>query len=151
MSGRTAGRRRGRYPLGFSDRKSPSRGTDRAPRVRLRPCLTAAWYHGTIAVRRSRREGHGQMTKVLYSLGRFSVRRRYVVLGVWLVIAVALVVVSHQMGDTTNNNLSLPGTGSQRAMNAMAKPFPDQSNGSRSAQVVSATPPSSFALPWGLV
>ena len=70
------------------------------------------------------------MTKVLYSLGRSSVRRRYVVLGVWLVVAVALVVVSHQMGDTTNNNLSLPGTGSQRAMNVMTKPFPDQSNGS---------------------
>ncbi|MGH2886453.1 MAG: MMPL family transporter, partial [Solirubrobacteraceae bacterium] len=70
------------------------------------------------------------MTKVLYSLGRFSVRRRFVVLGVWLVVAVALVVVSHRTGDTTNNDLSLPGTGSQRAMNVMAKPFPDQSNGS---------------------
>lgn len=56
------------------------------------------------------------MTKVLYSLGRFSVRRRFVVLGVWLVVAVALVVASHQTGDTTNNNLSLPGTGSQQAM-----------------------------------
>ena len=70
------------------------------------------------------------MTKVLYSLGRFSVRRRFVVLGVWLVVAVALVVVSHQTGDNTNNNLSLPGTGSQQAKNVMAKPFPDQSNGS---------------------
>ena len=53
------------------------------------------------------------MTKVLYSLGRFSVRRRFVVLGVWLVVAVALVVISHQTGDTTNNNLSLPGTGGE--------------------------------------
>jgi RND superfamily putative drug exporter len=70
------------------------------------------------------------MTKVLYSLGRFSVRRRFAVLGVWLVVAVALVVISHQTGDTTNNNLSLPGTGSQQAMNVMAKPFPAQSNGS---------------------
>ena len=70
------------------------------------------------------------MTKVLYSLGRFSVRRRFVVLGVWLMVAVALVVISHQTGDTTNNNLSLPGTGSQQAMNVMAKPFPAQSNGS---------------------
>ena len=70
------------------------------------------------------------MTKVLYALGRFSVRRRFIVLGVWLVVAVALVVVSHQTGDNTNNNLSLPGTGSQRAKDVMAKPFPDQSNGS---------------------
>ena len=70
------------------------------------------------------------MTKVLYALGRFSVRRRFIVLGVWLVVAVALVVVSHQTGDNTNNNLSLPGTGSQHAKDVMAKPFPDQSNGS---------------------
>ena len=77
------------------------------------------------------RRGHGgHMTKVLYALGRFSVRRRLVVLGVWLVVAAALVVVSHQTGDNTNNNLSLPGTGSQQAMNTLAKPFPDQSNGS---------------------
>jgi RND superfamily putative drug exporter len=70
------------------------------------------------------------MTKVLYSLGRFSVRHRVVVLGVWLVVAIALVAVSHQTGDNTNNNLSLPGTGSQHATNVMAKPFPNQSNGS---------------------
>ena len=70
------------------------------------------------------------MTKVLYALGRFSVRRRLIVLGVWLVVAVALVVVSHQTGDNTNNNLSLPGTGSQQAKDVMAKPFPAQSNGS---------------------
>ncbi len=70
------------------------------------------------------------MTKVLYSLGHFAVRRRFVVLGVWLVVAVALVAVSHQTGDNTNNNLSLPGTGSQHATNVMTKPFPDQANGS---------------------
>ncbi len=70
------------------------------------------------------------MTKVLYSLGRFSVRRRFVVIGVWLVVAIALVAVSHQMGDTTNNNLSLPGTGSQLATDALAGPFAAQSNGS---------------------
>ena len=69
------------------------------------------------------------MTKVLYSLGHFAVRRRFVVLGVWLVVAVALVAVSHQTGDNTNNNLSLPGTGSQHATNVMTKPFPDQANG----------------------
>ncbi len=70
------------------------------------------------------------MTKVLYALGRFSVRRRFFVLGVWLVIAVVLVAVSHQTGDNTNNNLSLPGTGSQDATNTMTKPFPNQANGS---------------------
>jgi hypothetical protein len=38
-----------------------------------------------------------------------------VVVGVWVVPAVVLVAVSHGLGDTTNDNLSLPGTNSQRA------------------------------------
>ncbi|HEY2436991.1 MAG TPA: MMPL family transporter, partial [Solirubrobacteraceae bacterium] len=69
------------------------------------------------------------MTGVLYRVAGFCTRRRFVVLGVWLVVAIALVAVSHQTGDNTNNNLSLPGTGSQSATNALAGPFPDQSNG----------------------
>ena len=51
-------------------------------------------------------------------------------LAVWLVVAVALVAISHRMGDNTNDNLTLPGTGSDHAKNVLAKPFPDQSNGS---------------------
>ena len=70
------------------------------------------------------------MTGVLYGVARFCVRRRLVVLGVWLVVAVALVAVSHRMGDNTNDNLSLPGTGSQLATSALSKSFPDQANGS---------------------
>jgi putative drug exporter of the RND superfamily len=70
------------------------------------------------------------MTGVLYGLAQFCVRRRFVVLAVWLVATIALVAVSHQLGDNTNDNLSLPGTDSQRATDALAKSFPDQSNGS---------------------
>ena len=55
------------------------------------------------------------MTGVLYAIARLCVRRKFIVLAVWLVVAVALVVVSKQMGDNTNDNLSLPGTNSQRA------------------------------------
>ena len=69
------------------------------------------------------------MTGVLYRLGKLCVRRRFVVLGVWLVVAIALVAVSHQMSDKTNNNLTLPGTGSQSAKDALAGPFGGQSNG----------------------
>ncbi len=69
------------------------------------------------------------MTKVLYGLARFAVRRRFLVLGVWLVAAVALVAVSHQLGDNTNDNLSLPGTNSQKATDALQKSFPAQANG----------------------
>jgi RND superfamily putative drug exporter len=66
----------------------------------------------------------------LYGLARFCVRHRLVVVGVWLLAVVALVGVSHQLGEETSENLSLPGTDSQRATDTLAKSFPDQSNGS---------------------
>ena len=69
------------------------------------------------------------MTGVLYGLARFCVRRRFVVLGVWLVAAIALVAVSHRLGDNTNDNLSLPGTDSQHATNTLQHSFPAQANG----------------------
>jgi RND superfamily putative drug exporter len=69
------------------------------------------------------------MTGVLYGLAQFCVRRRFVVVGIWLVLTIALVAVSHRLGDNTNDNLSLPGTDSQRATDTLAKSFPDQANG----------------------
>jgi RND superfamily putative drug exporter len=70
------------------------------------------------------------MTGMLYGLAQFCVRRKFVVLVVWLVATIALVAVSHRLGDNTNDNLSLPGTDSQAATDALAKSFPDQANGS---------------------
>src|SRR5947199_5409465 len=69
------------------------------------------------------------MTGVLYGLARFCIRRKFVVIGVWFVAAVALVGISHQMGDNTNDNLSLPGTNSQAATDLLQKSFPAQANG----------------------
>jgi putative drug exporter of the RND superfamily len=69
------------------------------------------------------------MTGALYGLARFCARHRFWILGVWLVVAVALVGVSHRLGDNTNDNLTLPGTGSQHATDALSKSFPDQANG----------------------
>jgi putative drug exporter of the RND superfamily len=70
------------------------------------------------------------MARVLYGVARFCVRHRFAVLAVWLVAAVALVAVSQRVGDNTNDNLTLPGTDSQRASDALNKSFPDQANGS---------------------
>ena len=42
---------------------------------------------------------------------------------------VALVAVSQRLGDHTNDNLTLPGTNSQQATDALSRSFPDQSNG----------------------
>ena len=69
------------------------------------------------------------MTGVLYGLARFCARRRFWVLAVWMVVAVALVAVSHHLGDSTNDSLTLPGTNSQHATDTLAKSFPDQANG----------------------
>ena len=66
------------------------------------------------------------MTGVLYGVAQFCIRRRFIVLGVWVVAGGGAVAVSHQLGDKTNDNLSLPGTDSQRATDALAKSFPDQ-------------------------
>ena len=64
------------------------------------------------------------MTGILYRLGGVCVRRRFIVLGVWLLLTLALVAVSHRMGDNTNDNLSLPGTDSQHATDALASLVP---------------------------
>jgi RND superfamily putative drug exporter len=69
------------------------------------------------------------MTGVLYRIAQFCVRRRVVVAGVWLVVTIALVAVSHSMGDNTNDNLSLPGTNSQHATDVLKQSFPTQANG----------------------
>ena len=70
------------------------------------------------------------MTGVLYRLARLSVRHRFAVLTAWILLAVALVGVSHRLGDNTNDNATLPGTDSQQATDALSKSFPDQANGS---------------------
>jgi putative drug exporter of the RND superfamily len=69
------------------------------------------------------------LTGVLYALARFCVRRRFVVVAIWLVATIGLVAVSHTLGDNTNDNLSLPGTDSQRATDTLTKSFPAQANG----------------------
>ncbi len=70
------------------------------------------------------------VTGALYRIGRFCVRNRLVVIGVWLVVTIAAVAVSHGLGENTNDNLSLPGTDSQRATETLERSFPDQANGS---------------------
>jgi putative drug exporter of the RND superfamily len=70
------------------------------------------------------------MTGVLYRLARFCAQHRYLVLSAWLIVTVVLVGVSHQLGGNTSDNLTLPGTGSQQATDALNRSFPDQANGS---------------------
>jgi uncharacterized membrane protein YdfJ with MMPL/SSD domain len=66
----------------------------------------------------------------LHRLGLLAARRKWLVLGCWIVLLAALVALSKTAGSNTSNNLSLPGTDSQAASNLLAARFPPQQNGS---------------------
>jgi RND superfamily putative drug exporter len=69
------------------------------------------------------------LTRFLYALGGFCVRRRVPVLVVWLLIVVALAVLARGVGEQTSDNLVLPGTDSQQATDTLGDHFPEQANG----------------------
>ena len=69
------------------------------------------------------------MARALQRLGLFAARRKWVVLGVWVVVATGLVALSHVAGSNTSDNLNLPGTDSQAASNLLATQFPPRQNG----------------------
>ena len=70
------------------------------------------------------------MTAPLYAIGRFCSRHHWPTIAVWLVAAIVLVVVGQASGDKTNDNLTLPGTGSTMATELMEENLPEQAYGS---------------------
>ena len=69
------------------------------------------------------------MTGGLYRLGGFCARRHWIVVGVWLVVFVALAILARTAGPNLSDNLTLPGTDSQRATDQLQARFPSQANG----------------------
>jgi len=69
------------------------------------------------------------MAAPFYWLGRTCIRFRWVVLGVWVVVVVALVLWAKHAGSQTSDNLTLPGSDSQQATDVLTKRFPAQANG----------------------
>ena len=69
------------------------------------------------------------MTGPLYRLGKFCVRHKVLVIGVWLAIFIVLVGASRIVGSQTSDNLTLPGTDSQNATDLLDSKFPEQANG----------------------
>ena len=51
------------------------------------------------------------------------------VIGVWLVLAAGLTVVSHSIGRDTSDNLSIPGSGANAAKDVLNDSLPQQANG----------------------
>jgi RND superfamily putative drug exporter len=70
------------------------------------------------------------MTAPLYALGRFSSRHHYPVIAAWVVLAIALLAISHSAGSKTSENLTLPGTDSTIATELLEDDLPEQAYGS---------------------
>jgi RND superfamily putative drug exporter len=69
------------------------------------------------------------VTGALYRIGRFCGRHHWPVIAVWIVVTVALAVGGRVVGDSTNDNLSLPGTDSTKAQDLLQDNLPAQANG----------------------
>src|SRR6476469_4761560 len=67
---------------------------------------------------------------MLYRLGHLVAAHPVIVLVLWVAIAVGVTLTVKQVGANTDNNISLPGTGSQAATDLLQSGFPPQQNGS---------------------
>ncbi len=70
------------------------------------------------------------MTPILYRTGHFCTRHRYLIVVAWIVIAGGLFALSSVTGRDTSNNLTLNGTGSQKATDLLNNRWPEAANGS---------------------
>ncbi|TDO36425.1 RND superfamily putative drug exporter [Kribbella sp. VKM Ac-2527] len=75
------------------------------------------------------------MANLLYRLGRFSYQRRRLVAAVWTFLLVLLGVGALTLGGGTTNTFSIPGTESQRALDALQRDLPAASGASASVVV----------------
>jgi putative drug exporter of the RND superfamily len=67
------------------------------------------------------------MSHVLFKVGHFAGRRPWRVVAVWLLVAVAAVMLSGSIGGHADESFRLPGSESQRAADAIDERFPQQS------------------------
>jgi RND superfamily putative drug exporter len=70
------------------------------------------------------------MTAPLYAIGRFCARHHWATITAWVVLAVGLVLLGQTGESKTNDNLTLPGTGSTEATELLEEKLPEQAFGS---------------------
>ena len=70
------------------------------------------------------------MARLLYRLGRLVAAHSVIVVALWIVLAIGVTLIVGRVGADTDNNLALPGTGSQAATDLLEAGFPPQQNGS---------------------
>jgi len=69
------------------------------------------------------------VARLLHRLGAFSARHALIVIGLWALVALGAGAAVSSLGAQTNNDLTLPGTGSQSVKNLLSHRFPPQQNG----------------------
>jgi putative drug exporter of the RND superfamily len=77
------------------------------------------------------------VTGPLYAIGRFCSRHHYPTIAVWLILAVGLVIAGQAADSKTNDNLTLPGTGSTEATELLEDNLPQQAYGNNPLVIVS--------------
>ncbi|WP_053206802.1 MMPL family transporter [Jiangella muralis] len=80
------------------------------------------------------------MATFLYRLGRFSYRRRGVVLAIWLGLVALFGVGASTLSGPTSDTFSIPGTESQEAFDLLEERFPGGNTDGATARVVFAAP-----------
>ena len=80
------------------------------------------------------------MATYLYRLGRFSFRRRKLILALWLAALALLGVGAATLSGPTSDEFSIPGTEAQEAMDLLGQRFPGAGADGAQARVVFAAP-----------
>src|SRR6478672_10009560 len=88
------------------------------------------------------------MATLLYRIGRFAFGRRGVVTSAWFVLLAVLAGVLLTLGSAPTSSVTIPGTESQRALEALAKEFP-QASGASGTVVVRAPDGQTVLAPGG--
>ena len=60
------------------------------------------------------------------SLGRFAFRKKYYVIGFWLIALFGITAIAQSVGSNFSDSFSLPGTDSTKALSLLGKAFPRQ-------------------------
>ncbi|MFI6067401.1 MMPL family transporter [Micromonospora sp. NPDC051227] len=88
------------------------------------------------------------MATLLYRLGRGALRRRRLVVALWLVVLVVAGLAAATLRSPTASNFTMPGTESQRALDLLADQFPAAS-GATGTIAVKAPADGQLATPQG--
>jgi RND superfamily putative drug exporter len=107
-------------------------GLDRCPGLALRGTLVSrgwartSWRPADQPIKLNPQKGI-TMSHVLFRVGHFAGRRPWRVVAVWLLVAVAALMLRGSVGGQPDETFTLPGSESQRAADAIDERFPQQS------------------------